>query len=76
MKLYLYETVMVNSNYNRLVFIMSKQAKADAYSSLVFGAGLVLGHCLVAPFTINCILIGVTASLAFMVTTTLVGKIL
>jgi hypothetical protein len=67
---------MVNFNYNRLVFIMSKQTKINAYNSLVFGSGLIMGHCLVAPFTINCILIGITASFAFMVTTSLVEKLL
>jgi hypothetical protein len=57
-------------------YFMSKQTKLDAYHSLVFSAGLIMGHCLVAPFTINCILIGIMAAFAFMATFTVVEKLI
>jgi hypothetical protein len=54
---------------------MSKQTKLDAYHSLIFGAGLVMGHCLVVPFTINCFLLGITAFLVCMATFTTIEKV-
>ena len=53
---------------------MSKQAKIDAYHALVFSAGVMIGHCLVAPFSIQCVMVGLVASSLFMVATKITSK--